>query len=128
MIVPTYSGDWLELLDGAAKGRLPESASPRPSGAALCVVMAAEGYPEAPSVGDVITGADEATPDNVFVLHGGTRRRDDGVLVTGGGRVLTVGAHGATLDDAARAAYAAVERITFRGEHHRSDIGHRGFI
>ncbi len=124
VLVPTFPGDWLELLEGAALGRLPERI-PRPSGAALCVVMAAAGYPDRPTVGDVIEGADAVTPEGVFVLHAGTRRREDGVLVTNGGRVLTVGAHGATVDVAARAAYAAVGGIRFRGEHHRTDIGAR---
>ena len=131
VIVPLYAGDWLALLDGAARGDLSviadASAEPR-SGAALCVVMAAEGYPTSARTGDVIEGLGDAERESrgaSFVLHAGTRRADDGSVVTAGGRVLTVGSYAPSLAEAALEAYALVGRIHFRGEHHRSDIGHR---
>ena len=131
VLVPLYAGEWLALLDGAARGDLrgvlAETSAPR-AGVALCVVMAADGYPASSRTGDVIEGLDaiaRAPQRDSFVLHAGTRRRDDGAIVTAGGRVLTVGAYAPTLDDAAREAYALVGRIRWDGEHHRSDIGHR---
>jgi phosphoribosylamine--glycine ligase len=124
VLVPTYGGDWFELLDASARGDL-SAVSPAPArGAALAVVMAAEGYPGKPRTGDRIEGLDVAPPPGAFVLHAGTRA-EDAAIVTNGGRVLAVGAHAETLAAAARTAYEAVGRIRWRGEHHRRDIGYR---
>jgi phosphoribosylamine--glycine ligase len=98
--------------------------APEPAGHALCVVMAAEGYPGRVETGDVVSGLDASMPEGWFVCHAGTAARD-GLVVTSGGRVLSVGAVGASLVEARDKAYDAVARISFRGEHHRSDIGHR---
>jgi phosphoribosylamine---glycine ligase len=129
VLLPLYRGDWLALLEGAAKGRLPDDAGrlhPETSvGAALCVVMAAAGYPEKPRAGDVILGLNSAPAAGAFVLHAGTTRRADGAVVSAGGRVLTVGAHAASLEDAASLAYRTVGALHWDGEQHRRDIGHR---
>ena len=87
------------------------------SGAAVGVVIAADGYPEAPRRGDPITGADI---DGVF--HAGTALDGDGRLVSAGGRVLTVVGTGADLAAARAAAYAKVALITLPGGFHRTDI------
>jgi phosphoribosylamine--glycine ligase len=90
------------LLHAAAVGRLAEDPPLAwRSGSAVCVVMASAGYPESSRKGDVITGAD-GVPG---VLHAGTARRTDGVLVTNGGRVLTCTAVGGDLTEARDAAY-----------------------
>jgi phosphoribosylamine--glycine ligase len=128
VLVPTYAGDWFELLDASARGDLSAiaaSGAARAHGAALAVVMAAEGYPGKPRTGDRIEGLDVPLPGGAFVLHAGTTRADDGNVVTSGGRVLAVGAHAETLAAAAEAAYEAVGHIQWRGEHHRRDIGYR---
>jgi phosphoribosylamine--glycine ligase len=125
VLVPLYGGDWLALLEGAARGELPAPAGDSGSGMALAVVMAAEGYPTSPRIGDAIEGLDAALEPGAFVLHAGTAQGDGGGVVTSGGRVLTVGGHASTLEGAARIAYRAVSAIHFPGEHHRSDIGHR---
>jgi phosphoribosylamine--glycine ligase len=125
VLVPTYQGDWLDLLDAAARGELPRSGLAPPRGAALAVVMAAAGYPGTTRTGDRIEGLDVPLSPGAFILHAGTRRAADGSVVTDGGRVLTVGASAATLDAAARAAYDAVAAIHWDGEHHRRDIGGR---
>jgi phosphoribosylamine--glycine ligase len=125
VLVPTYDGDWFELLEAAARGDL-SAVRPRPArGAALSVVMAAAGYPGKPRTGDRITGLETPLPGGAFVMHAGTAKADDGSLVTSGGRVLTVGARASTLEDAARIAYDLVGRIHWEGEHHRRDIGGR---
>jgi len=124
VLVPTYGGDWFSLLDGAARGDLSGVEAPRTDGAAVCVVMAAAGYPAKPRIGDVIAGLDRVSSD-AFVFHAGTVRRDDGAVVTAGGRVLCVGGRSDSLEGAVRAAYDAVACIHFDGEHHRSDIAHR---
>ena len=87
------------------------------SGAAVGVVVAAQGYPEAPRKGDPISGADA---EGVF--HAGTALDASGQLVSAGGRVLTVVGTGATLAEARDAAYAKVAQITMPGGFHRSDI------
>jgi phosphoribosylamine--glycine ligase len=123
-----------DVLLGAARGDLREAIAKREAsrarrparGHALCVVMAAEGYPGKVTTGDAIEGLPGADAEaGSFVFHAGTKRREDGAAVTAGGRVLAVGGRGATLEDAARIAYGAVGRIRWRGEHHRTDIGHR---
>jgi phosphoribosylamine---glycine ligase len=91
---------------------------------ALGVVMAAGGYPASPKKGDAITGLPAGTED-MQVFHAGTVRRDDGSLVTSGGRVLTVTALGEPLRAAQQRAYAALESIRFDGMQYRRDIGHR---
>ena len=91
--------------------------------AAVTVVVASSGYPEAPRTGDVITGLDdaEALPD-VHVLHAGTAAGAEGAVVSAGGRVLSVVGTGADLAAARAAAYAGVGVIGLDGSHHRSDI------
>lgn len=126
VLVPTFDGDWLELLDAAARGDVSRvRAPPRATGAALSIVMAAEGYPAKPTTGDRIEGLDAPLPAGAYVMHAGTARAPDGAIVTSGGRVLAVGACAPALEDAARAAYAAAGCIRWRGEHHRRDIGAR---
>lgn len=93
----------------------------RPSG---CIVLAAENYPAAPRTGDAICGVPEVEATGAAVFHAGTRL-NEGELVTAGGRVLGVAASGDDLRSAIRTAYAAVEKISFRGMHYRSDIGRK---
>lgn len=111
------------LLKAAAEGRLDEAEPPRwKPGAAVTVVMAADGYPESPRKGDRITGIEAADAlDEVDVIHAGTALTDDG-LVTSGGRVLAVTAVGESLADARGRAYAGIAEIRFAGAHHRTDI------
>jgi phosphoribosylamine--glycine ligase len=88
----------------------------------VCVVIAAEGYPDSPVTGGVITGLAEADGlDGVDVLHAGTRT-EGGDIVASGGRVLSVVGRAATLAEARERAYAAVALIDLPGSHHRSDI------
>jgi phosphoribosylamine--glycine ligase len=89
-------------------------------GAAVTVVVAADGYPGTPRLGDVVTGADADG-----VLHAGTRRRDDGAVVSAGGRVLSVVGTGADLAEARDDAYRRLAGVTLPGSHHRGDIALR---
>ncbi|HSV65333.1 MAG TPA: phosphoribosylamine--glycine ligase [Mycobacteriales bacterium] len=110
-----------ELLRAAATGRLAGQPPPRwADGAAVTVVLAAAGYPGPPRGGDPISGAD--LPG---VLHAGTRRRADGVVVTSGGRVLSVTGTGPDLASARHAAYDLVGKVGFAGAQHRTDIALR---
>jgi phosphoribosylamine--glycine ligase len=108
-----------QLLDAAATGKLASFGELRwRDGAALTVVLAAENYPGRPRVGDVVVGSEAAG-----VLHAGTARRDDGAIVSSGGRVLSVVATGADLSEARSAAYDIIGSIRLPGSHFRSDIG-----
>jgi phosphoribosylamine--glycine ligase len=127
VLVPMLDGDWFALLDGAARGDLSGVEARTRPGAALSVVMAAERYPASPVTGDRIEGLDatgQLGEGRVYVYHAGTKRDGD-ALVTAGGRVLTVGAYAPSLGEARALAYQGVSRVRWRGEHHRTDIGHR---
>ena len=89
-------------------------------GAAVTVVVAADGYPGPPRLGDVIAGA-----DGEGVLHAGTRRRDDGAVVSAGGRVLSIVGTGPDLAAARAEAYRRVDGVHLAGSHHRTDIAAR---
>ena len=108
-----------QLLHAAATGQLAQFPDLRwRDGAAVTVVVAAENYPGRPRVGDVIAGA-----ETDGVLHAGTARRDDGAIVSSGGRVLSVVGTGADLDAARAAAYSILSSIRLPGGHFRRDIG-----
>jgi len=109
------------LLRATATGKLSgEAPIDWADGSAVTVVVAAEGYPGTPRVGDVITGSDADG-----VLHAGTRRRDDGAVVSAGGRVLSVVGTGADLAAARADAYGRLEGVHLAGSHHRTDIAAR---
>ena len=120
VVLPRYAGDLGLLLAEAAAGQL-RTTPTFVDEAAVCVVLASEGYPEGPRVGDVITGLDAAPGPGVTVFHAGTRLVD-GELVTAGGRVLGVTALGPTVEEARHRAYAAVDSISWPGQVRRADI------
>lgn len=108
-----------QLMYAAASGDLAGDEPLRwRAGAAVTVVLAAENYPGRPRVGDVITGSEADG-----VLHAGTARRDDGAIVSSGGRVLSVVGVGADLSAAREQAYRLIKAIRLPGSHFRNDIG-----
>ncbi|MCG7608226.1 MULTISPECIES: phosphoribosylamine--glycine ligase [Mycobacterium] len=108
-----------QLLNAAATGELASYGDLQwRDGYAVTVVVAAENYPGRPRVGDVIHGSEADG-----VLHAGTARREDGEVVSSGGRVLSVVGTGADLPAAREAAYALTKSIRLPGSHFRSDIG-----
>jgi phosphoribosylamine--glycine ligase len=110
------------LLKAAADGTLHEAEPPRwKTGAAVAVVMASAGYPRSSRNGDVIIGTQEAEALGCQVAHSGTDLVGDD-LITAGGRVLAVVGTGGDVAAARAAAYAGVERISFDGSQHRTDI------
>jgi len=95
-------------------------------GYAVSITLASGGYPGTYRSGIPIRGVEEANRlEDVQVFHAGTAL-SNGQLVTAGGRVLSIAAHGATLQEAVARAYAAAARISFEGMHYRRDIAHRG--
>lgn len=123
-VLARLRGPFGEVLASCAAGTMRVGELSWDPRVAVCVVVAAAGYPEAPELGDVIEGAAGDFGDEVMVFHAGTALRD-GALVSSGGRVLGVTALGAGVEEARRAAYAAVARIGLRGMQVRRDIGQR---
>ena len=122
VILPLLESDLLETLLTVADGTL-DPASLQWSDDVLCgVVVASGGYPLAYSTGHLIEGLGDIPPDTL-VFHAGTRRREDGAVVTDGGRVLTVVGRGGSLAEARERAYAGAASIAFEGARYRSDIG-----
>jgi phosphoribosylamine--glycine ligase len=119
--------DLAPALLAAAKGELAQAAPLHwDERAAVTVVYAAQGYPDAPLKGSVIRGLDDAAKvKDVVIFHAATRRDDDGALRADGGRVLNITATGDTLSDAVAAAYSAVSLINWPGGFYRRDIGWR---
>jgi phosphoribosylamine--glycine ligase len=117
--------DLVPLLYAAARGELSTAQIPQwHNEAAICVVLAAKGYPEAPQTGSIINGVDQNFGEGVQVFHAGTVL-DGSALKSVGGRVLNVCARGATLGEARERAYAVVDKIDWPGGFHRRDIGWR---
>jgi phosphoribosylamine--glycine ligase len=123
-ILMRLDSDLVALCLDGAQGRLAQSEIRWTEQAALGVVLAAGGYPEAYRKGDEIHGLDQVPDTNVKVFHAGTRS-DDTKTLTDGGRVLCVTALGADIGKAAESAYRAVESVGFDDMFYRRDIGHR---
>jgi phosphoribosylamine--glycine ligase len=112
-----------EILFAAATGKLDSQPKLQwKNESAVTVVQAAEGYPDNPVIGAAISGIVEAVQQGVMVYHAGTTMDHFGNYLVNGGRVLSVTALGSDLGDARRRAYQGVERISFTGEQHRTDI------
>ncbi len=128
VVLPLLESDAAELFAAVANGRLDEVDPPKFSGdAAVCVVLASAGYPDAPRTGDPIegltrTGAAATPVDGVRVFHAGTRRHGDGTFYTAGGRVLGVTGVAPTLAEARKHAYAVARTIEWEGRQLRRDI------
>ena len=116
--------DLLDLLEACLEGTLARQTPRWKEGAAVCVIAASGGYPDAYETGKPIQGLAGAAEEAV-VFHAGTRL-EDGVFLTAGGRVLGVTATGADLGEARERAYRATRQITFEGMHYRRDIGAKG--
>jgi phosphoribosylamine--glycine ligase len=122
VVLPLIESDFLEALLSVAEGRLDPASLRWSSDEACGVVIASGGYPAAYTTEQPISGLD-AVPSDVLVFHAGTRQREDGAVVTAGGRVLTVVGRGSTLAEARERAYAGVAAISFEGGRNRRDIG-----
>ena len=129
VILPRLKSDLLDLLEATIDGTLERGTIEWDERAAVTVVLASGGYPEKYDVGKPIDGLElSARAKDVHVFHAGTRK-ENGRVVTAGGRVLAVTALGESVTTARARAYEAVSRINFEGCHYRRDIalgGRRG--
>ena len=122
VVLPRLATDLLALLWAAARGELHGFKLAVKPGYALCVVVAAKGYPDSYAKGDVIT-LPAKLPPQTTVIHAGTARNAAGQLTAHGGRVLGVTALAPTLREAAKRAYAACDQIRWANKYFRRDIG-----
>ncbi len=126
VVLPLIETDLVHVFSALAEGTLDAVELEHRPGGAACVVLASNGYPTSYETGFPIEGTEAAEAvGGVTVFHAGTRR-EDGVLVTGGGRVLGVTALGDGFPQALEAAYEAAEAIQFEGKMYRRDIGQKG--
>ncbi len=122
-VLPRLDGDLLPLLRATVSGELGAQRAAWKREAAVCVVLAAGGYPGTPQRGEPIAGLGDALAQpGALVFHAGTAM-SDGALVTAGGRVLSVVGRGATLAEAADVAHGAAAKVSFGGIQYRRDIG-----
>ena len=121
VVLSTMTSNLTDLLYAAASGKLAEVAPPEFTGAAVTVVLAANGYPENVRSGDQISVQISNTPERV-IFHAGTKL-DNGVVRTAGGRVMAVTGISSSIASARELAYQGVAGVKFAGMQHRSDIG-----
>ncbi len=123
VVLPRMKNDIIDVMEACVDGKLPEIDLQFEDNAAVCVVLASDGYPEKYDKNKKITGLEKfENKDGYYVFHAGTKKTDDGVF-TNGGRVLGVTAKGATLQEARKNAYQATEWISFENKYMRNDIG-----
>lgn len=123
VVLPRMKNDIIEVIDACIDGTLDQVDLQFEDNAAVCVVLASEGYPVSYEKGFLIEGLDKfKDKDGYYVFHAGTKQTEEGI-VTNGGRVLGVTAKGATLQEARANAYEATEWISFENKYMRHDIG-----
>jgi phosphoribosylamine--glycine ligase len=122
VVLPRIENDFLALLWAAARGELANTKLTVKPDAAICVVIAAKGYPDTFKKGDVITFP-ASLPPQTAILHAGTAMDSERNILTNGGRVLGVTSLAPTLREAANLAYAACEAIQCVSKYYRRDIG-----
>ena len=127
-VLMRLKNDLVDVMERVAKGRLDGLTLMWDKRAALCVIMASDGYPTRASGPVPIEGLDALDQDpSVKVFHSGTRKNADGQWETHGGRVLGICALGETLRQAYDRAYAGVAKVHFTGAQFRHDIGAKAF-
>lgn len=124
-VLPLLDSDLAEVMMHCIQGTLHPSDVQWKQGSAVCVVMAAAGYPYSPSSGDLISGIPEAEKAGCLVFHAGTVKQN-GELLTAGGRVLDVVGTGDSLSAARDMAYQGAVQIRWDGEQYRHDIAQKG--
>lgn len=123
VVLPRMKNDILEVMEACVDGTLDQVDLQFEDNAAVCVVLASDGYPVSYEKGYVIRGLENfKDKDGYYVFHAGTKKTDKGI-VTNGGRVLGVTAKGKDLKEARANAYEAVKLVEFDNKYYRHDIG-----
>ncbi len=124
VLLPLIDTDPIKLIYACATNTLEPEAVKFKNKSACVVVLASQGYPETYPSGEIIDFPNN-TPENIHVIHAGTRLGDEGKILTNGGRVLGVTALGKDLETAAHDAYAYCEQVRYPSVYFRRDIGAR---
>lgn len=123
VVLPRMKNDIIEVMEACIDQRLDDITLEFEDNAAVCVVLASDGYPEKYEKGFPISGLDSVKDkEGYYIFHAGTKKQD-GKIVTNGGRVLGVVAKGDTLKEARKNAYEATNWVEFANKYKRNDIG-----
>ena len=123
VVLPRMKNDLIEVMEACINGTLDQIDLQFEDNAAVCVVLASDGYPVRYEKGFLIHGLERFEgQDNYFCFHAGTKQTPEGI-VTNGGRVLGITAKGKDLKEARKNAYAATEWVSFENKYMRHDIG-----
>ena len=123
VVLPRMKNDLIEVMEACINGTLDQIDLQFEDNAAVCVVLASDGYPVSYEMGFLIHGLERFEgQDNYFCFHAGTKQTPEGI-VTNGGRVLGITAKGKDLKEARKNAYAATEWVSFENKYMRHDIG-----
>ncbi len=124
VVLPRMKNDLVDVFEACIDGTLDQVELEFADNAAVCVVLASDGYPEKYEKGFPISGLEKfAGKTDYFVFHAGSKRTADGRILTNGGRVLGVTVTGRDLKEARRKAYEATQWISFENKYMRHDIG-----
>lgn len=123
VVLPRMKNDVIEVMEACVDGTLDQIKLEFEENAAVCVVLASDGYPVSYEKGYEITGFEKFDNENYFCFHAGTAKNEQEQIVTNGGRVLGVTAKGDDLKEARTKAYQATEWISFANKYMRHDIG-----
>ena len=123
VVLPRMKNDVIEVMEACVDGKLSGLTLEFEDNAAVCVVLASDGYPVSYKKGYHITGFEKFDNREYFCFHAGTAKNDKGEIVTNGGRVLGITALGSDLGEARKKAYDATEWISFENKYMRHDIG-----
>ena len=124
VVLPRMKTDIIDVFEACIDGRLEDIELEFEDNAAVCVILASDGYPEKYDKGLSITGFENfEDKDDYFCFHAGTKKAENGQIVTNGGRVLGITALGKDLSEARKKAYGAVDWISFANKYYRHDIG-----
>ena len=124
VVLPRMKTDIVDVMEACIDGTLDQVNLEFENNAAVCVVLASDGYPVAYEKGIPITGFENfKDKEGYYCFHAGTKKNEKGEIVTNGGRVLGITAKGADLKEARKNAYEATEWISFANKYMRHDIG-----
>ena len=122
VVLPRLQNDIIDVMEACIDGKLDQIDLKFSDEAAVCVVLASDGYPVKYEKGFPITGFDKFNNKDYYCFHAGTAKNDKGEIVTNGGRVLGITALGKDLVEARAKAYEATEWIDFENKYMRHDI------
>lgn len=123
VVLPRMKNDMVEVIEACIDGTLDKITLEFEDNAAVCVILASDGYPEKYEKGKLINGLEAfENKEDYYIFHAGTQKTEQGI-VTNGGRVLGVTAKGNNLKEARKNAYEAVNWVKFSNKYYRSDIG-----